>query len=159
MYPLEKWSRDDLVASIMSAEFPAEVDPSTTAPTSYQTLGRRAPHRCEHPLTIHSAAPVITRAGGDPVTEAKFTIDTADPSWFPRILRTLARDYPEINDAVWSTAISENAAELHARRNTCPECGVWRGELHTLMCGARDRGQEIWPGANTDTDAPPEMIR
>ena len=52
--------------------------------------------------------------------ESKFTIDTADPSWFPRVLRTLARDYPEINDKVWSTAIGENAADLAARPR-CPE--------------------------------------
>jgi hypothetical protein len=50
----------------------------------------------------------------------KFTLNEADPSWFPRVLRTLARDYPEINDKVWSTAIEENAAELSARRIPAP---------------------------------------
>jgi hypothetical protein len=38
-------------------------------------------------------------------------IDTADPAWYPRVLRALERDYPEINEKVWSTAISENAGE------------------------------------------------
>jgi len=45
------------------------------------------------------------------MTTAKFTADDANPSWYPRVLRTLARDYPEINDEVWSRAIGENAAE------------------------------------------------
>lgn len=36
---------------------------------------------------------------------------TADPSWYPRVLRTLFRDYPRISDEVWSTAITENAIE------------------------------------------------
>jgi hypothetical protein len=49
------------------------------------------------------------------VGTGKFTLDGADPSWFPRVLRTLARDYPGISDKVWSTAIEENAAELSAR--------------------------------------------
>ena len=43
-------------------------------------------------------------------------VETADPSWYPRVLGTLARDYPEISDKVWSVAISENAAELSAKR-------------------------------------------
>jgi hypothetical protein len=47
---------------------------------------------------------------------AQFTPDEANPSWFPHVLRTLARDYPEINDKVWSTAIGENAAEQTAKR-------------------------------------------
>jgi hypothetical protein len=51
-----------------------------------------------------------------PKTPAKFTADEANPSWYPRVLRTLARDYPEINDEVWSRAIGENAAEQVAAR-------------------------------------------
>ncbi|AWN24853.1 hypothetical protein [Streptomyces sp. NEAU-S7GS2] len=46
----------------------------------------------------------------DSHSRSKF-IDTADPSWYSRVLRTLARDYPEISDKVWATAISENAVE------------------------------------------------
>ncbi len=36
-----------------------------------------------------------------------FTAQAADPSWYPLVLAVLARDYPEVNDRVWSTAISE----------------------------------------------------
>ena len=32
------------------------------------------------------------------------------------------------------------------RDDTCPDCNVWPGDLHTPKCGARDIGQEIWPG-------------
>jgi hypothetical protein len=28
----------------------------------------------------------------------------------------------------------------------CVDCDVWPGEVHTPKCGARDSGQEIWPG-------------
>lgn len=45
----------------------------------------------------------------------------ADPSWYPRVLKTLARDYPEISDKVWSTAVEENAAAnvaAHAERQS-----------------------------------------
>jgi hypothetical protein len=50
--------------------------------------------------------------GTDAQSDAKsIDLDTADPSWYPRVLRTLARDYPEISDKVWTTAIVENAAE------------------------------------------------
>lgn len=35
----------------------------------------------------------------------------ADPSWFPRVLRVLARDYPGISTEAWATAIEENAVE------------------------------------------------
>lgn len=38
-------------------------------------------------------------------------IDTADPSWYKRVLRTLDRDFPEISDKVWDDAIGENAVE------------------------------------------------
>lgn len=34
----------------------------------------------------------------------------ADPSWFPRVLAVLQRDFPDIADGAWSTAIGENAA-------------------------------------------------
>lgn len=46
---------------------------------------------------------------------ARFTAAAANPSWWPRVLDVLARDYPEINDKVWSTAIGENAAEQAAK--------------------------------------------
>ena len=49
-------------------------------------------------------------------TGARFAADDAEPSWFPRVLRVLARDYPEINDEVWSTAIGENADEQVAKQ-------------------------------------------
>ena len=50
------------------------------------------------------------------MTTAKFTADEANPSWFPKVLHVLARDYPKINDEVWSRAIGENAAKLVAER-------------------------------------------
>ena len=28
----------------------------------------------------------------------------------------------------------------------CIDCDVWPGEVHTPKCGARDSGQDIWPG-------------
>lgn len=40
---------------------------------------------------------------------AKFTAGEADPSWWPRVLEVLARDWPEVNDEAWSRAIGENA--------------------------------------------------
>ena len=49
-------------------------------------------------------------------TAAKFTASEANPSWWPRVLNVLARDYPKINDEVWSRAIGENAAEQVAER-------------------------------------------
>lgn len=42
--------------------------------------------------------------------------EDADPSWYPRVLRTLARDYPEISEEVWKTAITENAQERIAEQ-------------------------------------------
>lgn len=39
----------------------------------------------------------------------------ADPSWFPRVLRVLQRDWPEIASEAWSRAIAENAAETRSR--------------------------------------------
>lgn len=51
-------------------------------------------------------------------TKAKFIASEANPSWLPRVLDVLARDYPEINDEVWSTAIGENAVEQVARRDS-----------------------------------------
>ena len=35
---------------------------------------------------------------------------------------------------------------------SCPDCGVIVGELHTLMCGARDSGQEIWPASEVEPE-------
>ncbi|MDP9616491.1 hypothetical protein [Streptomyces demainii] len=46
--------------------------------------------------------------------EAKGPVDGANPEWYPRVLRTLARDYPEISDKVWTTAVTENAVEKRA---------------------------------------------
>ena len=40
----------------------------------------------------------------------------AHPAWYPEVLRTLARDYPEISDKVWSTTITENAQKNVARK-------------------------------------------
>lgn len=40
----------------------------------------------------------------------------AHPSWYPKVLETLARDYPEISEEVWATAISENATKNNAAR-------------------------------------------
>lgn len=46
------------------------------------------------------------------MSRAAFTVEGAEPSWFPRVLNVLARDYPAINDAAWSKAINENAEEI-----------------------------------------------
>lgn len=43
-------------------------------------------------------------------------LERTDPSWYLRALRVLARDYPEISDKVWATAVMEQAAENVARR-------------------------------------------
>lgn len=53
-----------------------------------------------------------TEDGATPAPDGEQTryLD-ADPSWYPRVLRTLARDYPEISEKVWRTAVSENATE------------------------------------------------
>jgi hypothetical protein len=40
----------------------------------------------------------------------------SDPSWWPRVLTVLQRDHPQVADIVWSTAISENAAEIGRKR-------------------------------------------
>lgn len=48
--------------------------------------------------------------------EGKFHYEGAHPSWYPRVLRTLERDYPKISDEVWKTAVTENARENVARR-------------------------------------------
>jgi hypothetical protein len=45
-------------------------------------------------------------------------IDVADPSWYPRVLQVLARDYPQISEEVWGIAITENAMELTARKQS-----------------------------------------
>lgn len=45
-----------------------------------------------------------------------FRAEDANPSWWPIVLKVLARDWPEINDMAWSRAIGENAAKLVARR-------------------------------------------
>jgi hypothetical protein len=47
---------------------------------------------------------------------ARFKHADANPSWWPRVLAALERDYPAINDRVWSTAISENADRLVRQR-------------------------------------------
>jgi hypothetical protein len=45
---------------------------------------------------------------------------------------------------------------------TCPDCGVLPADLHTLKCGVRASGQQIWPGTHDMTpdamitDAPDE---
>ena len=44
-------------------------------------------------------------------------IDSADPSWYPMVLRTLARDYPEISKKVWETTITENAIERTEKKS------------------------------------------
>lgn len=39
----------------------------------------------------------------------------ADPSWYRKVLDTLARDYPEISTEVWGKTISANAEEQAAK--------------------------------------------
>lgn len=41
--------------------------------------------------------------------DARDHLATADPSWYRAVLVVLARDYPDVCDAVWSTAVLENA--------------------------------------------------
>lgn len=47
-------------------------------------------------------------------------------------------------------AITTLAADVfeHPRPypGTCPDCGMLPADRHTPACGARDSGQEIWPG-------------
>ncbi len=74
---------------------------------------------------------------------AEFTIEGADPSWFPRVLNVLARDYPAINDNSWSKAIRENADEIRqepdpakrARRLTAQarQAAAERDQLRALV--------------------------
>ncbi len=59
-------------------------------------------------------------------SEVKFTPDGADSSWYPRVLRVLARDYPEISDKVWETAIDENAVEQVARQGKAAKPPTWK---------------------------------
>jgi hypothetical protein len=35
------------------------------------------------------------------------------------------------------------------RDDTCPDCGVRPGDQHTAHCGAKDNGQQTWPGFGT----------
>jgi hypothetical protein len=64
----------------------------------------------------------------------------AEVSQAVKILRTVgALDIIEID--------SPYSSRQRARReDTCPDCDVWPGDVHTSKCGARDSGQEIWPG-------------
>lgn len=43
-------------------------------------------------------------------------IQDADPSWYPKVLETLERDYPEISKEIWAKTITENAIEQNRRR-------------------------------------------
>ena len=54
----------------------------------------------------------------------------ADPSWYPLVLAVLQRDFPDIADGAWSTAIGENAAR-HAQsdRMTAPGAQAVRGPV------------------------------
>lgn len=54
-------------------------------------------------------------AGTDGKTHINW-LGGADPSWYGRVLAVLHRDYPDIETQVWSTAISENAAEQVAKQ-------------------------------------------
>jgi hypothetical protein len=83
----------------------------------------------------------------------------ADPSWFPRVLAVLQRDYPEIADKIWSTAIGENAdrmvrywAPLRGSE-PCPRCGTPAGELHREDCGTALR-EQLTRQAEPDTSCP-----
>jgi len=68
-------------------------------------------------------------------------VEGADPSWFPRVLWVLQRDYPEVADTVWSTAIGENAERLAS-------CGH---EVPRFECAACTARLEAGPG---DSGAP-----
>lgn len=77
-------------------------------------------------------------------TTARHIPEHADPTWYPVVLRILARDYPDLSDTlwaitirdtggymgvlrglaqdhpstsdqIWQTAVTENAVHLHAR--------------------------------------------
>lgn len=43
---------------------------------------------------------------------------SAHPSWYPRVLSVLARDYPDISAEVWEKAVSENAEQQNNQRKT-----------------------------------------
>ena len=50
-------------------------------------------------------------------------VEKADPSWYPKVLTRLARDYPEISRIVWEKVVSDNAKEQNMR-NSAPEGGT-----------------------------------
>lgn len=79
---------------------------------------------------------------------AKFTAAEANPCWWPKVLDVLARDYPAINDEVWSTAIDENAAEQVAKYGQVPladvpmVCTACRKPVHEGPAGVWSHGSD-----------------
>lgn len=51
------------------------------------------------------------KVSGDNLEKLHDWVKNSDPSWFPRVLRVLQRDYPHTAAKVWGDAISENAEE------------------------------------------------
>lgn len=84
------------------------------------------------------------------VTTARFTLERADPSWFPKVLNVLARDYPEINDTVWSTAIGENAeAQVIARGRTAEFSAAFAKSIAAKARWVNSHPGDRWPAWST----------
>jgi hypothetical protein len=60
----------------------------------------------------------------------RFPFSDADPSWYRKVLDTLARDHPKISEEVWGKTISENAERLQARK----EEEARRASLYSGKC-------------------------
>ena len=92
---------------------------------------------------------------------------TSDPTWYPRVLAILQRDFPDAADMAWSTAISENAAEQIAKyggigrtigeaaaspaigsTRTCPDCGRPQHYTGTELGWCHDALIDTWECAD-----------
>jgi len=53
-------------------------------------------------------------------------------------------EMPARDADAWQDLTGTQAASPYP--GTCPNCGVLPADRHTPKCGARDSGQQIWPG-------------
>lgn len=87
-----------------------EVDHDTTNRDFY------APYRVDvdgHRVWVAGVADVEVLAQEQ--KRAQQHVERAHPSWYPHVVRTLARDYPEISEEVWSTAVTDKCEEQVAK--------------------------------------------